>query len=246
MPPVMRLVHRLALLAGLAVGIGLHASPAHAGDDELCERAIRHGATSVGIPEAVLRAIALTETGRWQGGRLRPWPWAVNREGRGHWFASRDEKLAFARASVAANRPSFDMGCFQINYYWHGENFPSLDAMADPETGAVYAARFLRDLYGEFGTWSAAAGAYHSRTPEIAERYRARFDRILAGLGGEAAPPPAAVAEGPREPIPVRRIRGPRIVTIRPDGVIEVASPGREPAERPDEAAPMIPAGGGL
>ena len=52
----------------------------------------------------MLHAISLTETGRPQDGRLRPWPWAINREGKGFWFENRDEALAFAKASVAAGR----------------------------------------------------------------------------------------------------------------------------------------------
>ena len=70
----------------------------------------------------------------------------------------------------------------QINYRWHGHAFPSLEDMFDPEWTATYAAQFLRTLYEERGSWSAAAGAYHSLTPELAQKYRARFDRLLAGL----------------------------------------------------------------
>ena len=103
------------------------------------------GARRAGLPQEVLHAISLTETGRAQGGRLRPYPWAINREGKGFWFKNREEALAFAKASVAAGRRSFDVGCFQINYHWHGHNFPSLEAMFDPDTGADYAARFLGD-----------------------------------------------------------------------------------------------------
>ena len=99
------------------------------------------------MPQDVLHAISLTETGRPANGRLRPWPWAINREGKGFWFKNRDEALAFAKASVAAGRRSFDVGCFQINYHWHGMNFASLEAMFDPDTGADYAARFLQSLY---------------------------------------------------------------------------------------------------
>ena len=79
-------------------------------------------------------------------------------------------------------------------------NFPSLEAMFDPDTGADYAAQFLQSLYGERGNWSAAAGAYHSQTPSRASVYRARFDRILAGLGGE---PLLTVAAAPAEAEPV-------------------------------------------
>ena len=126
--------------------------------------------------------MALTETGRNRNGRMRPYPWAVNREGKGFWFKSREEALAFAKASVAAGRPSFDVGCVQINYRWHRHAFPSLEDMFDPEWTATYAAQFLRTLYEERGSWSAAAGAYHSLTPDLAQVYRARFDRLLAGL----------------------------------------------------------------
>ena len=139
------------------------------------------------MPQDVLHAISLTETGRAQGGRLRPWPWAINREGKGYWFENRERGARLREGEPGRGPPSFDVGCFQINYHWHGQNFPSLEAMFDPDTGADYAARFLRSLYAERGDWSAAAGAYHSQTPDRAGVYRARFDRILAGLGGGAA-----------------------------------------------------------
>ena len=55
---------------------------------------------------------------------MRAWPWAINREGKGYWFESREEALAFAKASLAEGRTSFDVGCVQINYRWHGHAFP--------------------------------------------------------------------------------------------------------------------------
>ena len=227
----------LALLLSLALPAGpLRADSAETGA-QICERAIIAGARRAGLPQDVLHAISLTETGRAQGGRLRPYPWAINREGKGFWFKNREEALAFAKASVAAGRRSFDVGCFQINYHWHGHNFPSLEAMFDPDTGADYAARFLRGLYAERGNWSAAAGAYHSQTPSRASVYRARFDRIIAGLGGapltvaavgpEAAPAPAAEPAMPRKSR-TRLSRGPKIITVTPQ-------PDRTPA--PTESA---------
>lgn len=187
---------------------------------ELCDQAIVNGARRSGVPEAVLQAISLTETGRRVDGQLRPWPWAINREGQGYWFRNRDEALAFARESAAAGRRSFDVSCFQINYLWHGANFPSLELMFDLDTAADYAARFLRQLHDETGDWSAAAGAYHSRTPELASRYRARFDQMLALVTGAPPlatrlPPTIAVAEVevPRVNL-VRKTRGPLIIRI--------------------------------
>ena len=217
----------------------LHAAqPARAGAAEagaqVCEQAIAAGASREGVPQDVLHAISLTETGRPDQGRLRPWPWAINREGKGYWFATREAALAFARESLAAGRKSFDVGCFQINYLWHGRNFPSLEAMFDPDVGATYAARFLKSLYR--GDWSAAAGAYHSQTPARAGVYRARFDRIRAGLDGA----PLAVAEAPdrqavTEP---RRSRtrlqhGPKIITLSR----ERSAPAPAPLRPAEEAA---------
>jgi hypothetical protein len=209
--PVLALLWAVACLA----------APAAADPADICEAAIARGAAREGVPQEVLHAISLTETGRNDGGRFRPYPWAINREGQGHWFGSREEALAFARASVAAGRPSFDVGCFQINYYWHGRNFASLEAMFDPEIGAAYAARFLRSLYAGRGDWSLAAGAYHSQTPERAGLYRARFDRILAGLAGRPLPvvaaagaaAEAAAPEAPRRSR-TRLSRGPKIITV--------------------------------
>lgn len=239
---------------GLLVALAMPALPAQASDAEaataLCERAIVKGAARGGIPSSVLNAIALTETGRNHDGRLRPWPWAINREGRGHWFATRDAAVAFARASLAEGRTSFDVGCFQINYRWHGANFASLEAMFDQDQGADYAAGFLRDLHGELGTWSAAAGAYHSRTPHYANLYRARFDRIIASLGDAplvlAAEPeletPAADAV-PRKSR-TRMARRPLIITIDPSEFARPA-PDRAPAaeERADRGRLRADAG---
>ena len=168
----------LGILLALAAGADVRAAE---DPSDLCERAIVNGARRGGVPVEVLHAVALNETGRRDGEKLRPWPWAINREGKGYWFESRDEALAFARQSLAEGRTSFDVGCVQINYRWHGRAFPSVEAMFDPEWTATYAAQFLRTLYEERGDWSAAAGAYHSLTPELAQKYAARFDTMLAG-----------------------------------------------------------------
>jgi hypothetical protein len=155
----------------------------------LCEAAIINGARRGGVPARILHAISLTETGRNQNGRLRPWPWAINREGKSHWFTNREDAIAFARQSIADGRRSFDVGCVQINYRWHGHAFPTLEDMFNPEWTATYAAQFLRTLYEERQSWSAAAGAYHSLSPDLAQNYRKRFDRLLAGLSPDDLSP---------------------------------------------------------
>jgi len=163
----------------------------------MCDQAARRAAQSEGVPLDVLRAIARVETGRARDGRLEPWPWTINVEGKGYWFNSEIEAKSYVFNIFKAGARSFDIGCFQINYRWHGKAFRSIDAMFDPEENATYAARFLKELYAELGSWPAAAGAYHSRTQALAEAYRGRFQTVLAQLDG-AAPPQVAAA--PRDP----------------------------------------------
>ncbi|MEM9268454.1 MAG: lytic transglycosylase domain-containing protein [Pseudomonadota bacterium] len=201
-----RIVHCFLafVLCWLSFAPAAHPSPGVEETANQCDRAGVFAARRTGVPIDVLRAISLTETGRALGGELRPWPWTVNMEGTGVWFDSRAEALKYTQTHQAKGSKSFDVGCFQINHRWHGEHFASVEEMFDPVMGALYAARLLRGLHLELGSWSKAAGAYHSRTEQFATRYRARFDRILARLGG--AELPVAALEAPGEiPILPRR-----------------------------------------
>lgn len=150
-------------------------------DARLCERAADSAARQMGIPPAVMQALALTETGRPEGGRMRPWPWTINHGGEGHWFDTPQQALQYARSALAQGMRNFDVGCFQLNHRWHGDAFFDVDTMFDPDENARYAARFLMEQYQRHGDWAAAAGAYHSNTPEFADRYRQRFEQLFAG-----------------------------------------------------------------
>ena len=171
---------------GKACLLLLLASPALGETNEtsaICDASSAVAAAERGIPADVLYTITLTETGRSRGGKLRPWPWTVNMEGAGFWFDTRAEALAYVQEKFDAGARSFDVGCFQINYKWHYQNFESIEEMFDPMANARYAARFLSELHSENPDWTIAAGKYHSRTEVYASRYRARFDRIRATLG---------------------------------------------------------------
>lgn len=158
----------------------------------LCTSAARAAADKTGVPLPVLLAITLSETGRATENGLQPWPWAINQAGKGHWFSSPDEVAQFVEAQLDLGLRNFDVGCFQVNHRWHSKGFTSTADMVDPTSNALYAARFLADLHAEHGDWSLAAAAYHSRTPEFADKYRARFETILANL----TDPPQTVDTG--------------------------------------------------
>ncbi|MEI4488126.1 lytic transglycosylase domain-containing protein [Frigidibacter sp. MR17.14] len=188
LPPSLPLSLALILMTLLTAG-ALRASPTDAANTAaLCDRAAMTAAQESGVPIEVLRAIALTETGRTSEGTMRPWPWTVNMEGAGHWFQTRSAALDYVTREQARGARSFDIGCFQINHLWHGTAFRSVEAMFDPLTNARYAADFLTRLRSETGDWTAAAGAYHSRTPERARAYAARFEGFRRRLAGAPLP----------------------------------------------------------
>lgn len=184
----------IALLCATFVSLPVSASNQTA---DICKSAAQFASSRTGVPVSVLRAISLTETGRKSGGSFEPWPWTVNMEGKGVWFDTREEARSYVNQNFERGARSFDVGCFQLNYKWHGQAFASIEEMFDPAANALYAAGFLRDLFVEKGSWTEAAGAYHSRTPKYANRYKTRFERILASITTTSPAQPA-----PAGPVP--------------------------------------------
>ncbi len=166
----------------------------------VCQVAAQRASQATGVPLNVLLAITLSETGRKESGRFLPWPWTVNMEGKGRWFENQKDALAYVNANFKIGARSFDIGCFQINFKWHGKAFSSIERMFNPDLNALYAAKYLRSLYYEKGNWKEAAGAYHSRTSKNATRYARRFSRILLALSG-----PPALLETTRERVSSRK-----------------------------------------
>jgi len=145
----------------------------------MCEAAIGGAEADQKLPARVLSAIALRESGRRdpETGRARPWPWTINYEGTGHFYASKAEAIAAVQDIQATGGQSVDVGCMQVNLLHHPNAFSNLDEAFDPTRNASYAGRFLKALFGSLGDWGTAIGAYHSRTPGKGEAYR---DQVVA------------------------------------------------------------------
>lgn len=205
---------RLVFIVGLTVWIGIGGLARASGADPriaaICDRAAAQVAAETAVPLDVLRAITRTETGR--GTAAEPWPWTVNMEGLGKWFETEDAARAYVFRHYKDGARSFDVGCFQINYKWHGQAFRSIDEMFDPLANARYAAAFLKRLRAETGSWTEAAGAYHSRTEKHATRYKARFKTIRQALGPAPAVAPISVAAPRPSARPVQPNRYPLLL----------------------------------
>jgi hypothetical protein len=122
-----------------------------------------------------MTAISVTESGRMDAAarRLRAWPWTINAEGAGQFFATKADAIAAVKALQARGVRSIDVGCMQVNLMFHPNAFASLDEAFDPVTNARYAARFLTSLYSAKGNWPQAIAAYHSETPARGAAYGA-------------------------------------------------------------------------
>ncbi|MEZ5715418.1 MAG: transglycosylase SLT domain-containing protein [Paracoccaceae bacterium] len=193
-----------AAQAVFALLLLLLAQPASArlAPEQVCDHVAQVASQQTGVPLSVLQAITRTETGRKKGGRFTPWPWTVNMEGKGVWFDTLDEARSYVFREFKRGARSFDVGCFQLNYKWHHQGFTSIDQMFDPQANALYAAEFLKDLYAEKGNWSDAAGAYHSRTPKYANRYKAIFEKHRRRAGGSETIQTAAAPAARARPAP--------------------------------------------
>ena len=148
----------------------------------LCAEAAARAAAHAGVPYDVLLAVSVVETGR----DARPWPWTVNLGGEGHWLDTDKAAETLVYQALAQGRTNIDIGCFQLNYRWHAKAFASVADMLDPEANAFYAAEYLAQHHDQTGDWATAAAAYHSATPEHAERYQARFESSWAAMAGQA------------------------------------------------------------
>ncbi|MEW8252710.1 MAG: lytic transglycosylase domain-containing protein, partial [Candidatus Thiodiazotropha sp.] len=74
-----------------------------------------------GIPQSVLFAVALTESGKQTGqtGTLRPWPWTLNVAGRGYFFDSRQAAWRALMTYLEEGKRSIDIGLMQVNWRYH-------------------------------------------------------------------------------------------------------------------------------
>jgi hypothetical protein len=170
-----------------------------------CEAHAAAAGREAGIPDGILPAIARVESGR----RGKAWPWTLNQAGNGSFHATKAEALAALTEIRARGVQNVDLGCMQINWRWHAQEFSDAASMLDPATNTRYAARYLRQLHDRLGDWDSAVAAYHSANPTRGAAYGRKVatarDRILAE-GSDAAPaldlagaPPATAPEAPEQ-----------------------------------------------
>ncbi|GEM_PF-200489 len=141
---------------------------------------------SHGIPGNLLDAISLAETGRWdpRRGVKFAWPWTVTAQGKSTYFDTKAEAMAETKRLLATGVASIDVGCMQVNLYYHPNAFGSIDEALDPAHNVAYAARFLSELKHQTGSWVKAAAHYHSSDPLKNQSYRRKVLALWEDVRG--------------------------------------------------------------
>jgi len=163
--------------------------PARAVEDALaCGEETARQEKMQAIPDRLLHAISLVESGRWDAEHRATlaWPWTVMAEGEGRFLPSKQAAIAEVRKLQARGVRNIDVGCMQVNLLAHPDAFATLDEAFEPRSNVAYAGRFLNELYNQDGNWGQAGAHYHSQTPSEAMPYKAKLMAVWDKARGHA------------------------------------------------------------
>lgn len=159
------------------------------GATNACEGEMIRAARENDVPLPVLYAVALTETG--QRGGLNVY--AMNIHGRPVFSESLEDAIATFADARRRGLTLIDIGCMQINHFYHGRKFADVEEMFDPHKNVSYAAKFLKSLFRQEGRWTEAVARYHAGpgNPPAQHRYVCAVIRNMLEAGFGAWTPEA-------------------------------------------------------
>lgn len=125
------------------------------------------------MPHNLLKAISITESGKWHRpmNASVPWPWTINVQGKGYQYNSKREAISAVRKFQSMGAKSIDVGCMQVNLKYHPDAFNNLEQAFEPKYNIGYAAKFLRNHFTKTKRWTQAVGRYHSFETARGMRY---------------------------------------------------------------------------
>ncbi|ATO57612.1 Transglycosylase SLT domain-containing protein [Bartonella sp. 1-1C] len=126
--------------------------------ENICEAEMITASKRYDVPLGILYAVGLTETGHKESLQ----PYALNIDGKAVFAKNQAEALHIFKNAKRSGAKFIDVGCMQINHYYHGKNFFSVVEMLKPRLNVDYAARFLKKLYQKEGSWTMAVARYHA------------------------------------------------------------------------------------
>ena len=219
------------LLVALVLARSVTTAPAWAEQIPLVPMFVE-AAHAWGVPAAWTQAIAHVESGLS--------PWALNIEGKGYRFDSKEKALAKAKEAEAEGR-SFDSGVMQVNNFWLKKYGIPLEAALDPLANIYLGSWILKQEISRHGESWNAVGAYHSPNEDRGRRY-AEMVKDALGKGPvkrSVAKEESGTTQGPVEALPVPRRKNvpveqwPLLVVARGDGNRIVKQEQRQTNARP-------------
>lgn len=119
--------------------------------------------TEEGLPPLLLSAVTFIESS--------DMPWVIGAEGASHRYYTKQSALEKIKELKALGKKNFDIGCMQINYFFHKDKFQSEEDMLNPVRNIRYAAKLLKQLKDETGSWEKAVAYYNSRDLRYSAAY---------------------------------------------------------------------------
>lgn len=138
------------------------------------------------VPVTVVYALALTESNtRMNDGTAKPWPYTINLHGKVDQFLTAHQMVNHAESLKSTGRLTFDVGLFQVNWYWVGRHkVGTIRELADPYTNGDIAMETIKLYKTHHNTWGEAAGRYHNPANKngLADIYEAKFNEHHARI----------------------------------------------------------------
>lgn len=200
-----------------------------------CEWLANRMESQLALPAGLLASIAEVEAGRKQAdGNLKAWPWTINHAGKGLFFETEKDALAYAEKHIETGDVNLDLGCMQLSVKWHLDRFSDPAQMLDPVSNVAYAASFLEQLYQRHGSWDEAVRHYHNADRRQSTPYLQKVRAVWKQEPEPSQPVAVASASQPGQP--------PRMDRLRALVSRAVAAPPPRPAIPPAETATAAPA----
>lgn len=182
-----------------------------------CTQAISEAERRFGIPEGLLQAMSVHESGV----NGQPYPWALNLGGRVVYATTQDKAQKILDERRAKGRKNLYAGCMQLSVFHHGGNFRSLGDMLQPQRNVGYAAKYLAAHFEDYGDWEAAVRRYQGGKARQSAAY---FCKVLRLLGDRRPESAHEIDNGRCGPMPA----------------VAKAAALEEPAAAPEEFPPAI------
>ena len=84
------------------------------------------------------------------------------------------------KSNIDSGNYNIDIGCNQINYRYHKDNFKNLEQIASPFYNVQYSADYLQRHFENTKNWEDAVALYHSKDIAKNQKYIKKIQQTAA------------------------------------------------------------------